>query len=71
VLWPRQLSSTAKNNIQFKVDEEDDDGDEVKKEKQLERVLRESKTEKGVSRMPTGKVRRGTINPLLFQFKDL
>ena len=39
------------------VDEEDDDGDEVKKETQLETVLRESKTEKGVQKMPTGKVR--------------
>ena len=40
------------------VDEEDDDGDEVKREKQLEKVLKESKTEKGVEKMPTGKVRR-------------
>lgn len=55
--WATPSSVVLEDEVEEadKVDEEDDDGDEARRERALERVLRESKTEKGVKKMPTAK----------------
>ncbi|OQR77660.1 exosome complex exonuclease RRP44-like [Tropilaelaps mercedesae] len=56
--WATPSSVVLEDEVEEadKVDEEDDDGDEARRERVLERALRESKTEKGIKKMPTGKI---------------